>query len=107
MVEVVEKPTAKEIENAVIILDMLAKIEGISFVQQTKEDIFVVTEEDTDLSCVVDVEEDIVSVIMNVAEFDTEVLPGSTANLLLQLNNSALYGAFSVEDKKILFKNKK
>jgi len=102
--QTVEKPTDKEILNSKIILDMLSKIDGLSFTQQTKEDIFVVSEEETDLSCVVDVEEDIVSVIMNVAEFEGD-LPQTTAGLLLSLNNSALFGAFSVEGNKILFKN--
>jgi len=103
--ETIVKPTEKEIENAKVVFDMLIKIDGIAVIQQSKEDLFVVEEEDTGLSCIVDVEEDIVSVILKVADFDLTKSIAKTANMLLKANNEALYGAFAIEGNSILFKN--
>lgn len=99
------KPTEVEIENSKRVMGLLYSIDGISFQQSdTREDIFIVSESDTDLQCIIDVEEDVVVTLMEVAELPNG-MPEGLAEKLLEINNTAVYGAFTLAQGKLYFKS--
>lgn len=95
----------KEIKNAEKVLLLLSQIDGISYEQQEdRPDIFVVNEEDTQLSLIVDVEEDTVVAFIEVTPFSYH-LPEGLGERLLGLNNGAVHGAFTINNQKLYFKS--
>ena len=97
-------PTEKEVKNSYRILDLLSQIDGISYKQhENRADIFILHEEDTDLDCVLDVEEDIVVVSIRVAEFVGN-FSLSLATKLLEMNYTAVHGAFTINNNCLDFR---
>jgi len=94
-------PSQKEIENAKIILEMLGKIEGIT-VQQIRDDVFLVSEPETELEMVVDVEETTVCFMIEVATLP--LINEKLLRRLLEINNTAVHGAFCLDKNIVLLK---
>lgn len=96
--------TALEIQNAAKVLPMLVDIDGLK-VDQTREDIFVVTECSTgnNLSIVVDVEPTTVCLMMEIMD-----VPGDATTeffqYLLELNAQAVHGKFSITNGKVILR---
>jgi len=97
-------PSELEIKNAGKIIEMLSKIEDVSF-EQKREDIFLVTEPETGLQLIVDVEETTVCFIIDVCEIGAEVSKDKLFQLLLEINNDSPHGAFCLDGNKVLFKD--
>ena len=99
--------TQKELENSVKVLDLLSQIEGIAFTQQeNRPDLFVVSEEDTGLDAIIDVEDDIVIAFIDVTSLPEGGVPPELAVELLKANDRAVHGAFTVtETGHLLFKS--
>lgn len=99
-------PSNIEIENSKKVLDLLCQIDGIGYEQnETRSDIFVVSEPDTGLDCIVDVEEDVVVTLIEVTELPNGEMPEGLATKLLEINNSAIYGAYTISNGKLYFKS--
>ena len=97
--------TELEIQNANKVMGLLCQIDGISFKQsETREDIFIVSEEDTELECLIDVEEDVVVCLIEVTPL-TNGMPTGLAEKLLEINNTAVYGAFTSAQNHLYFKS--
>lgn len=94
-------PSQKEVENAKVILEMLGKIEGIA-IQQVRDDVFLVSEPETELEMVIDVEETTVCLMIEVATLP--FLGEKLLTRLLEINNTAVHGAFCLDKKVVLFK---
>jgi len=105
MPDVTEKPTLLEIKNSSKVLEYLSDIEDISF-KNIREDIFEVSNLDTGLTCIVDVEESIVCLQMDVC-----VVPSDNRERyplienLLRKNADAVHGKFCAAKEKILYKD--
>ena len=97
-------PSDLEIRNAGKILEMLTRIEDVSF-EQKREDIFLITEPETGLQLIVDVEESTVCFIIDVCSIPDNVDKARLFQLLLEINNNAPHGAFCIDGDKILFKD--
>lgn len=97
-------PSELEIRNASKILEMLSRIEDVSF-EQKREDIFLITEPETGLQLIVDVEETTVCFIIDVCSVPAEADKEKLYKLLLEINNNAPHGAFCLDGDKILFKD--
>ena len=100
-------PSELEIQNASKIIEMLSKMEDVSF-EQTREDLFTVHEPESDLDVFIDVEESAVVFLMDVMPVPQEAPEKSLLDLyrkLLEINNEAPHGAFCIADGKILFKD--
>jgi len=94
--------SVKELENSERVLNLLAHIDGISYEQQSeRRDLFSIYESDTDLTAVLDVEEDVVVIFIPIMEQEPS---GDLAIALLQMNDTILYGAFTLHDGKLFFK---
>jgi len=99
-------PTELEIQNATKVLDLLCQIDGVAFEQQeARKDIFIVSEPDTGLQCVIDVEEDVVVSFIEICELPNGKLPVGLSDKLLELNDAAVYGAFTINSGKLYFKS--
>lgn len=97
-------PTDVEIKNATKILEMLTRIEDVSF-EQKREDIFLITEPETGIQLIVDVEETTVCFIIDVCMISETADKEKLFRLLLEINNVAPHGAFCLDGDKILFKD--
>lgn len=102
-------PSLKEIANADIIAGMLTKIEDIS-INRVTEDIFIVTETETDneLSITLDVEDTTVIFLMNICPIDLVDKSNNKEELLmslLRLNGISVHGAFAIIDKSLVLKD--
>ena len=101
-------PSEIEVLNASKVLEMLNNIEGVSF-EQVREDIFTVTEYDSDmgLTAVVDVEEETVVCMVEICELrECEGDRTELLSMLLKANNDAVHGAFAITpDNKIIIKD--
>lgn len=105
MPETITAPSDLEIKNSIRVMDLLRKIKEVSFEQQENHpDIFVVNEDDTGLDLIVDVEEDTVVSYIEVAEF-IDNIPEGLAQRLLEINHSAVQGAFTITKGKLFFKS--
>lgn len=99
-------PTQLEIQNSVKVLDLLSQIDGIGYEQnETREDIFLVSEPDTGLDCIIDVEEDVVVTFIEITELPNGEIPEGLASKLLEINNTAIYGAYTISNGKLYFKS--
>ena len=104
-------PSELEIKNSERVLEMLSKMEDVSF-EQKREDIFEVTEPESGLSVLVDVEETIVSFLMEIGQ-DDRSWPGAAPDVpivslykkMLEINAEAVHGAFCLSGQKIIFKD--
>lgn len=97
----------KELENSVKVLDLLNQIPSISFVQQDgRPDLFIVSESESGLDVIVDVEDDTVVTFMHIDDIPAEGLSQEFAVSLLKANNSAVHGGFAITvDNKLVFKS--
>lgn len=98
----------KEIENSVKVVDLLSQIDGIGFQQHSidRPDLFIVSEEDTGLSLIVDVEEDMIIIFSHVTDLSDGNIPDGLAVTLLKANDKAVHGAFTITEKgNLLFKS--
>lgn len=96
-------PSTIEIQNASKVLDMLCDIEGIAY-NQLREDIFEVKGPEG-FSCVVDVEPTLICIsseICNIPDDESKLLP--LFKCLLELNQNAVHGKFSLSNNKVFFK---
>jgi len=99
-------PSELELKNAEKVLDMLNRIEGVSF-EQVRGDVFKVTEYDTgmDLNVVVDVEETTVINMVEICKVPEGTRP-YLFEMLLEANYKAVHGSFSITpDNKIIIKD--
>jgi hypothetical protein len=100
-------PSDLEVRNALKVQEMLGRVEDI-LIEQVREDIFQVTELQTDhqLRLTVDVEETTVVLIMDVGLVEDFTVPGgSVAEELLRINNKAVHGKFCLDGLQVLFKD--
>ena len=99
--------TEKELVNSAKVADLLSQIDGIGFVQQEQRpDLFTVSEEDTGLDAIIDVEDDIVIAFIDVTKLPEGGIPSALAIDLLKANDRAVHGAFTVtENGHLLFKS--
>ncbi len=98
--------TKREQENSVKVLNLLSQIDGISYEQQEhRPDIFLVSESDTELTVVVDVEEDVVVSFIEVTDLVEGKLPEGLPVKLLEMNHYAVHGAYTIHDNKLYFKS--
>lgn len=96
-------PTALEIENGNKVLEILNELNIPCDIK--REDIFVVTEEETGLSIVVDAEESTICLIMDVCELDLAHFTPNLLTTLLLANNKSAHGAFCIDNNKLLIKD--
>jgi hypothetical protein len=82
---------------------MLSEIEGVQY-ENAREDIFVITDPDTDLKLVVDVEEETVCLLMDVMKKSEVPVDADFLEFLLKQNNKAVHGAFCLDDRNLLIK---
>jgi hypothetical protein len=98
-------PTEKELQNSIKVLELLSKIDGIAYEQQeTRPDIFVISEPDTNLTAIVDVEEDVVVTFIEITSL-SDGFPSGLAEKLLEINHGAAAGAYTVSNDKLFFKS--
>ena len=97
----------KELENSVKVLDLLNQIPSISFVQQEdRPDLFVVSESESGLDAIVDVEDDTVITFIHIEDLPAEGPSKELAVALLQANDSAVHGGFAITStNKLVFKS--
>jgi len=93
-------PSAKEIENGKKVLDILEDMEGISF-EVRREDLIIVTEEESEISITIDAEDELICLIMEVMEVSSNEKFYKT---LLELNEQSLHGAFSINGGKVFLR---
>ena len=104
MVDIIA-PSETEIQNSVKIMSLLSRIDGISYEQQDQRpDIILIHEEDTNLDLYIDVEEDTVICLMEITKYQGS-LPQGLADKLLEINDSAVHGAFTTNSGKLYFKS--
>lgn len=101
-------PTEVEIKNAQKVAQILSDLD-IAFETQ-REDIFVVTEPESGLQIVVDVEETTVVLLMDVCPVasDAPALNGNAVALykkLLEINNKSVHGSFAISGQRIILKD--
>lgn len=94
-------PTEKEVENGRKVLDILSDMEGIGYDIQ-REDLIVVTEEESGLSITVDAEERVICLIMEVMDLPSTNREGFYQTLL-ELNDRSLHGTFCLNGGKVFF----
>lgn len=101
------KVSKKELVNAVTVFDLLNQIPNISFTQiKDRPDLFEVSEFETGLDAIIDVEDDIVVTFINIENVPVTGLSAKRANDLLRANSSAVHGGFSItDDNKLVFKS--
>ena len=100
------QPTELEIQNSAKVLDLLCQIDGIGYEQHTeRQDIFLISEPDTGLDAIIDVEEYVVVTFIEITELPEGGISGELAAKLLEINNGAIYGAFTVNSNKLYFKS--
>jgi len=98
-------PSELELQNSVKVLELLSKIDGIAYEQQEKRpDIFIISEPDTDLTAIVDVEEDVVVTFIEITDLPNGV-PAGLAEKLLEVNHTAIAGAYTLSNGKLYFKS--
>jgi hypothetical protein len=98
-----DTPSAIELANTEKVLDILVGIEGISYSNQ-REDIFLISGPDG-AKCILDVEETMVCIgaeICDIPTDETKQLP--IFKSLLELNNDAIHGKFTIFNNKLFFK---
>lgn len=98
----------KEIANAEKVAELLSQIGWLAATQQTdinRPDLFIVSEAETGLDVVVDVEDDTVISMIEIETYPNG-LPNGLAEQLLRANNGAVHGAFVLTpDNKVVFKS--
>ena len=98
-------PSALEIQNAKKVLEYLTEMDEVSF-EIMREDIFTVSNAESGVSCVVDVEESIVCLsteVCNLPEDDGDQF--ELYKLLMDLNGKAIHGKFIESKGKIYFRD--
>ncbi len=96
-------PSTLEIKNAGVVLEMLSTMEDISY-EVLREDIFRVTQSETGVSCVVDVEETLVCIISEVCDLTLTEKHSKLLHFLLECNNAAVHGKFAILNNKLVCK---
>ncbi len=95
-------PSVKEVANGKKVIDILEKIEGIGF-EVKREDLVIVSEEESNIEIAVDSEDDVICLIMDVMEVPKTGLE-AFYKLLLELNDHSLHGAFSISNGRVILK---
>jgi hypothetical protein len=96
-------PSAIELLNTDKVLDILVGIEGISYTN-IREDIFNITGPEG-ATCILDVEETLVCIGAEICDIPLEVSQQvKLFKCLLDLNNEAIHGKFTINGGKIFFK---
>lgn len=102
-------PSQREVENAKKVRGMLEQIDGIMY-DTVREDIFKVTETESgdSLQMTLDVEETTVCLVMDigpVSDFLDDTGPSEFYQKLLELNDKAVHGKFSLFKNRVLFRD--
>jgi len=90
--------STKEQANSLHVLDLLYMISDINFTRvEGREDLFIVTEPETELELLIDVEDDIVVLAFDLGDVrvNGNVSP-ALAEYLLNANSSSVHGAFGL-----------
>ena len=98
--------SAIELQNTDKVLDLLTEIEDISYkkVDPDRPDIFEIIGPE-EVSCILDVEETMVCLGKEICEIPLEVsVQAELFKCLLELNNEAIHGKFTIHGSKIYFK---
>jgi hypothetical protein len=99
-------PTAIEIENGNKVVEMLSLIPDVSF-RQEREDMFVVSEPESELDVYIDVEKTTIIFMIEICS-NVESLSQELGQYMATVNNKmAVHGSYGYdpESKKIIFKD--
>lgn len=98
--------STKEQENSIKVFDLLLKIKDISFKRvDGREDLFIVTEPETDLDILIDVEDDTVILGADIGNVYTDgKISANLAEYLLMQNNNAIHGTFAIAKQHLYLK---